>query len=92
MGGGGSYNRMCSFTRGRACNWATTFPGCFSQGKSALGTRLRLMGGPITGQPRSQGPLLPVPVKQNVLCVSPGPETGVFDGEQACMLSLIHDQ
>ena len=64
------------FTRVRACNWATSFPGRFSPGKTALGTRLP-GDGPATGQPRSQGPLLPVPVKQNVW-VSPGPETGVL--------------
>ena len=79
------------FTRGQACNWAISFPGRFSLGKTALGTRLAI-DGPTTGQPLSQGPLLPVPVEQKVLCVSPGPETRVCDGEQACTLSLIHDQ
>ena len=63
-GGGRGYNRMCFlFIRERACNWATSFPARFSPGKTALGTRLPI-DGPITGQPRSQGPLLPVPVEQ----------------------------
>ena len=64
-GGGLIIGCVFWFTRGRACNWATSFPGRFSPGKTALGTRLP-GDGPAAGQPRSQGPLLPVPVKQNV--------------------------
>ena len=67
--------------------------GGFIRGGLYLDVFFCLQGdGPATGQPRSQGPLLPVPAEQNVLWVSPGPETGVCDGEQASTLSLIHDQ
>ena len=66
---GGPYNWMCFFVyKGTGLQLGNLVSRALFPGENRLGDEVaRGQGnGPATGQPRSQGPLLPVPVKQNV--------------------------
>ena len=63
---GGAYNWMCFFVyKGTGLQLGNLVPRALFPGENRLGDEVA-GDGPTTGQPRSQGPLLPVPVKENV--------------------------